>query len=448
MTTQQRISDALKKAADTRVFEMGSGILSRTGAIFKELFPERSAVIIADCNTWKTAGQAVLGQLTSSGVECGAFIFPDREFHADWAHLQQVESVLRSSGAVAVSVGSGTINDLCKLSSQHLGQSYLSVATAASVDGYSSFGASITFEGLKQTFECRAPIGIIADLDVIAKAPRDMTAAGYADLAAKIPCGAEWMIADLFGTEPILDAPWHMLQDVLDEILQKAEDIADGNPQAIGQLFMGLTLSGFAMQAARSSRPASCTDHLFSHYLDMTGHRYRGKLQSHGFQVAVGTLTMCALFDEFLKMDLSGLDVEACVKNWPSLEQEQRRALDIFKDFVNPRLGYEEITKKYSDPGQVRIQLQKVRDNWPELREKYRSQVYPFERMKRLFGIVGAPCCPEDIGLTREKLREMMPFVQLMRYRINLLDLAKRSGTFDTLVQRVFSKGGAWDCSL
>jgi len=352
--------------------------------------------------------------------------------------------VLGETGAIAISVGSGTINDLCKLASHHQGQSYLSVATAASVDGYSSFGASITFEGLKQTFECPAPMAIVADLDIIAKAPKEMTAAGYADLAAKIPCGAEWMIADLFGTEPIQDVPWHMLQDVLDEMLSDPEGVASGSPEAIGELFLGLTLSGFAMQAARSSRPASCTDHLFSHYLDMTGHKFNGKLQSHGFQVAIGTLTMCAFFDEFLKMDMTDIDVDACAEAWPSLESEQQRALDIFKDFVNPRLGYNEITKKYSTADKVREQLVKVRDNWPALKEKYRAQVYTFEKMQHLFRIVGAPCTPEEIGLSREKLLEMMPFVQLMRYRINLLDLAKRAGIFDALVQRVFGKGGAW----
>ena len=49
---------------------------------------------------------------------------------------------------------------------------------------------------------------------------------------------------------------------------------------------------------------------------------FKGKLQSHGFQVAIGTLTMCAVFDELFKLDLTKLDVEACVKAWPTLEQQ------------------------------------------------------------------------------------------------------------------------------
>ena len=443
-----RIENALRNATDTKVFELGENILDRIPAVFSSLFPGRDAVLIVDCNTWRVAGEKVFALMRGAGIPTTVFHIPDEHFHAEWKYIEMVDKVLDETGAVAVSVGSGVINDLCKLCSYHHGQSYLSVPTAASVDGYSSFGASISYKGLKQTFECPAPVAIVADVEVIATAPAKMTAAGYADLAAKNPCGAEWMIADLFGTEPIIPEAWHMLQDVLDEMLASAEGVAKGDLKAISLLFEGLTLSGFAMQAARSSRPASCTDHLFSHYLDMTGHTYKGELQSHGFQVAIGTLTMCAFFDEFLKFDLTKLDVDKCVAAWPSLEEEHARARKIFEGFVDPELGVRSIDVKYADKEGVREQLTKVRDQWPELRGKYRRQVYPFEKMQRLFRIVGAPADPSDIGLTRAQLLAIVPYTQLMRHRINLLDLAKRAGIYDELVGMVFGKGGAWDLSL
>ena len=442
MISQDYLDKALSLATDTKVFVMEDGALVKTPEVFKTCFPGRKAIIIADCNTWKAAGEKVFSYMRDAGIETLSFLIPDEHFHAEWPYVEMVEEQVRAAGAVAVAVGSGVINDLCKLSAHHLGQSYLCVPTAASVDGYSSFGASISYQGLKQTFECPAPLAIVADAGVIAAAPKIMTAAGYADLAAKIPCGAEWMIADLFGTEPIVPDAWHVLQDVLDDILSNPEGVAAGDKDAVSDLFVGLTLSGIAMQIARSSRPASCTDHLFSHYLDMTGHRYKGELQSHGFQVAIGTLTMCAFFDEFLKMDLSKLDVEKCVAAWPTLEQEQERSLEIFKDFVSPRLGYDSITAKYHDAATVRAQLTKVKEQWPELRAKYRAQVYTFDKMQRLFKTVGAPSDPADIGVSREQLKAMVPFTQLMRYRINLLDLAKRGMFYDELVEAVFA--GAW----
>jgi Glycerol dehydrogenase and related enzymes len=473
MDFKERIEKALQLATDTKVFEMGCGVSAMAPEVFKKWFPGRKAVIVADVNTWPVLGEKVYGLFTADGIDTSKYIIDKEEFHAEWKYVEMVDKLIEGdfiaakaleddenhiepdagksfvpsseSFAIAVSVGSGVINDLCKLASHHHSQSYLSLPTAASVDGYSSFGASISYQNSKQTFSCPAPLAIVADIDVIAAAPKEMTAAGYADLAAKIPAGAEWMIADLMGTEPIIPSAWHVLQDVLGDQLSNPAGTAAGDTQAVSDLFEGLTLSGIAMQNARSSRPASCCDHLFSHILDMTHHRFNGKLQSHGFQVAIGTLTMCAVFDEFLKMDLSKLDVDACVAAWPTLEQEQERALGIFKDFPAPKLGYVEITKKYNDAATVRKQLLKIKENWPEFREKLRAQVYSFDRMRSLMKAAGAPYEPSMIGLTRKDIRDMFPKVQLMRFRFNLLDLAKRGGFYDALVESVFAPGGGWD---
>ena len=445
MTSEERIAAALKVATDTKAFELGQGILGRVPVLFKEYFPGREAVLVADKNTWRVAGAEVFEALQAAGVKVQKFLFEEDEFHADWDHIETLDRVLDGTGAIAVSVGSGTINDLCKLCAHHHQQSYLTVPTAASVDGYTSFGASITYQNAKQTFECPAPVAVVADVDVIAAAPKEMTAAGYADLAAKVPAGAEWMIADIVDAEPIQPAAWHVLQDCLDDLLANPAGVAAGEPKAVADLFEGLILSGFAMQAARSSRPASCCDHLFSHILDMTHHRYQGKFVSHGFQVAIGTLTMCAVFDEFLKYGLSKLDVDACVAAWPSLEEEQARSLEIFKDFPAPKLGYENITKKYGDAATVRRELTAVRDNWPALRERIAGQIWSFDKMKEAFKIAGAPYEPEHIGITRADIQAMFPIVQLMRWRYNLLDLAKRGRFYDQLVSAVFAPGGGWE---
>lgn len=440
-----RIKEALALASDTKVFEFGEDILSLAPKLFNENFPDKNVLIVADRNTWKAAGEKVWKHMTGAGIECRKFIFPMEEFHADEKYADEIGIVLDVYPAIPVAVGSGVINDLCKLAALRHNVPYMVVATAASVDGYSSSGSAVTVDGAKVNIECHAPKVILADTKVLASAPKEMTAAGYADLAAKIPAGGEWMIADIFGTEPIVPEAWKMVYEILPEMISDPEGVAAGDPKALGILFAGLTLSGIAMQVAHSSRPASCSEHLYSHWLDMTGHTFKGKLQSHGFQVGVGTLTTCAFFDEFLKMDLSQLDVEACVEKWPSLEEEQNRAKEIFKDFPVPELGYTEITKKYNDKETVREQLTKVKENWGELKERLQKQVYSFKRMREMFRIVGAPIDPGDIGVTRQQMREMTDFVQLMRWRINLLDLAKRGQFYDELVNKVFAKGGAWE---
>jgi hypothetical protein len=39
----------------------------------------------------------------------------------------------------------------------------------------------------------------------------------------------------------------------------------------------------------------------------------------------------------------------------------------------------------------------------------------------------------------------MFPIVQLMRFRYNVLDLAKRGGFYDAIVEPVFAEGGSWE---
>lgn len=446
MTREERIRFALSIATDTKEFKMGRGVSEEVPEVFRKFFPGKGALIVADIHTYPALGKKVKILFEGKGIPVLEMVIEEEAFHAEWKYVQMVDAQLDAHpGYILVSVGSGVINDLCKLSSHHHGQSYLTLPTAASVDGYSSFGASITFEGAKQTFSCPAPVAIVADMDVIASAPKEMTAAGYADLAAKVPAGAEWMISDFVGTEPIHDAAWHVLQDHLDSFLSRPEAVAAGDIDAIADIFEGLTLSGFAMQAARSSRPASCCDHLFSHILDMTAHHYRGKLVSHGFQVAIGTLTMCAVFDELFKLDLTRLDVEACVAAWPTLEEEQQRGLALFKDFPVPMLGYNEITKKYAPAPVVRQELTKLRDNWPSFKKKLQGQVYTYQKMHDLLKAAGAPSSPQEIGLENQDIRDMFPLVQMMRFRYNVLDLAKRGCFYEKIVSPLFQQGGVYE---
>ena len=444
MTTKEKMDKALEAAGQTKGCEISQGATKRVPDLFRKFFPGEQPVVVTDPNTWKAAGEKLYDTLVEAGFDAKKYIMETP--YADWDNIEMVEGMLRETGCVPIAVGSGVINDLCKLSSHRVGKRYICFATAASADGYTASSASITKDGSKQTFLCPAPLCIVADVDVLCGAPAFLTVAGYGDLAAKVPSRCEWMIADIFGTEPIIPAAWDVLLEPLDELLDDPEGIAARKPEAVEKLFIGLSLSGIAQQIANSTRPVSCAEHLYSHYLDMIHHTFNGRGVLHGNKVAIGTLTMCAMFDEFFKMDLSKIDVDACVQAWPSKEEEIARATELFKNFPAPELGPESITKKWQSKEEVRKQLTYFKENWEEIKKKIQGQYYSFEKMKDLFTKAGAPTEPEQIGITRADLRKMTDYVQLMRWRINLFDLCKRAGLYDTLLDRVFGKGGAWEC--
>ena len=230
-----------------------------------------------------------------------------------------MQAVLAASQAIPVAVGTGTINDLTKLAAHRLGRPYMVVATAASMDGYTAYGASITYRESKQTFDCAAPRAVVADLDVIAAPPPGMNASGYADLLAKSVAGADWILADAAGEEPIEPATWATVQDSLPSWVDSPAGVARGDSGCLQRLVVGLLMSGFAMQRARSSRPASGAEHQFSHLWDMQHHTHNGAPPSHGFKVGIGTLASLALYEVLLRRDLERLDVDDAVAGWPSL---------------------------------------------------------------------------------------------------------------------------------
>ena len=321
------------------------------------------------------------------------------------------------------------------------------VATAASMDGYIAFGASITKDGCKTTFPCTAPIAVVADVDIISKAPADMTASGYADLFAKVPAGADWIIADALGIEPIDPVAFSIAQDGLQEALANPEGARAGRPEDIAKLMEGLLLGGFAMQAyPKSSRPASGADHQFSHLLNMQNFVMpNGKAPSHGFQVALGTLASLFFYRELLNTQMEEIDVEACVKAWPDLAEQEAEALKMFEGTDFPTLGATEVKAKYTDRDGLRQELTTFKEKWPETRQRLEKQIISVEETMRRLRLVGAPTVPEDIGLSRQSMRENVLLAQKIRRRYTILDQALRMCKLDEWTATLFGKGGMWE---
>lgn len=442
------IEMALERARDTKALEFGAGAMEKVPAMFRKLFPGKRAVVVADVNTYRVAGEAVDGYLRNSGVETESpFIFTDPDLFAEWSYIEQLEAFLKSRDVIAVAVGSGVINDLTKLVSSHLGRRYMIVGTAASMDGYTAYGASITYQGNKQTFDCPAPLGMVMDPAVAAKAPEGMSASGYGDLMAKIPAGADWIIADAVDSESIDPFAFSLVQKNLRSALSDPDAVAAGDVEATGKLADGLIMSGFAMQAMSSSRPASGTDHQFSHYWDMEGLCFNGKHVSHGFKVSIGTLVSTACLEYLLGVDFSSFDVEKAVEQWPEWDEMERRIRETFAGKPGHLArGLVESKGKYTDRDGVRIQLEAVKERWPELRGKIRNQIIPFNEVHDCLKRAGAPYEPEMIGVSREKLRSTFRAIPYMRNRFTGIDLIYRAGLMGEVEEWLFGKGGHYEC--
>lgn len=434
------IEEALARATDTKALLIADGAIDSVAQMFKDMFPGKRPIVVADTTTWDIAGRRVNELFEAAGLNPDKpHTFTDADMHAEWKYIEQLDKVLAATDAVGVAVGSGTINDLTKLSSAHNGRRYMTVATAASMDGYTAYGASITKDGAKQTFNCPAPLAVLADTDIIAAAPAEMTASGYADLFAKIPAGADWIISEELGVEPIDAFSWGLVQDSLKLALSDPDKIKSGDKEAIHRLIEGLIMSGFAMQAHQTSRPASGADHQFSHLWNMEHHTMAdGTMPSHGFQVSIGSLMSTALYEELFKEDIANLDIDACVAAWPSLEVAREKALELFRGTDFPTIGATETEAKYVDAAGLRAQLETLRANWPAIKERLQKQLIPLADARARLEAVGAPVEPEQIGIERSRLRDSVIRAQHIRRRFTILDIAVRTGMLDRWLDRIF----------
>ena len=455
------IEEILKETPDTKACRLGPGVTEQVAELFGELFPAaKRALVVDDVNTKRVAGDRVIALLKSAGIEVSEYtINPDGSwFHATYDKVEEVRDVIKAHlPVIPVAVGSGTINDLVKRGSEEAGVRYMVVGTAASMDGYTSSGAAVTKDGMKQTLPCRAPLGALVDSQVSAEAPREMTAAGYADLLAKIPAGADWILADALasalpetekhGCERIHSLAWKCVQGPLRESLANPRGVASGDEGEIRKLSEGLIMSAFAMQASGTSRPASGTEHQVSHYWEMEDLSFEGKPVSHGFKVGIGTLISTATIDFLIEQDLAILDVEAAVAKWPKTFAELAATFPAVYGNrpAHIRRAEGEMAKKYSTLDELRRELGFIKANWPELSAKLKLQIMPFGEVVANLKAVGAPCEPEMIGVSRAKFRETYLGVQYMRNRYFSIDLVSRLGLMDALLSRLFGSNGVWE---
>lgn len=441
------IERALSRSPDTREIEFGAGVIEQTGALFAKLFPGKSAQVIADGNTFAVAGATTLATLQHAGVNVlEPYVFPARPtLYGEYGNVVKVREILaRDPEAVACSIGSGTINDLAKLASGELGRPYMNVCTAASVDGYASFGASISRDGFKITRACPGPAGLIADTAIMATAPQRLTATGYGDLFEKIPAGADWMLADELDIEGIDADVWDLVQGNVHAALADPAGVRQNSAAAVGALAEGNILSGLAMQVAQSSRPASGAGHQFSHVWEMEGHGLDWEPPlSHGFKVAVGTVAALALWQEALSRDFARIDVDRVINRAPTdLEVEARVRMMHWPRVAEAAVPH--TVEKNLQDGALRQRLERIQQAWPKIRDRCAVQLMTPDEAAENLSAAGAPCHPETIKIGWDRFRLTHFQAQMIRPRYTVLDLLVDTGALTDVVNHLFSPEGYW----
>ena len=229
-------------------------------------------IVDIDGDNVKEAANALLKQ--EFEVEWMVLSEPDSIVHATPENAAKIQARFEGVDCV-VGVGSGTICDLCKYATYYFNHDnplpLVIVQTALSVNAFSDDSSVMLINGVKRTVHSRYPTILLIDLDIVAAAPAEMNVSGYGDLIATWTAPVDWYLGNVLGMgQNFHTAPSDMIRTQCERLLENSEKLAAGDAKVLWDLANVLTLSGLSMGLANESSPASGSEHVMSHPIDMS----------------------------------------------------------------------------------------------------------------------------------------------------------------------------------
>jgi glycerol-1-phosphate dehydrogenase [NAD(P)+] len=286
--------EKLKHMVFPRHVLVGTRALDRLGDTVSDLELDPTGVVVVDANTRRLVGDRVLRSLEGSG-------FVPHFYESTGATMKSVQACMRLGKKVGASwyigAGGGSVIDVAKLAAHQHGPAFVSAPTSASHDGICSGRASIKENRGSVSLEAKPPAAIVADTEIIAKAPYRMLAAGCADVISNLTAVLDWKLAHRLKAEEYSSFAAVLARTAAEQVVENTAIIRPGIEEACWLVVKSLVVSGVSMAVAGSSRPASGAEHLFGHAIDRLS---PGPM--HGEVVGVGSI---------LTMNLHGGDWES-----------------------------------------------------------------------------------------------------------------------------------------
>ncbi|MBR5046791.1 MAG: sn-glycerol-1-phosphate dehydrogenase [Eubacterium sp.] len=375
--------------------------------------------IVADINTWKAAGQAAAAVLEEAGIEYGKVILDYEEVVPDETVIGEILVAVTPGTDLILGVGSGTLNDLCKLISFRMGLDYIIYATAPSMDGFVSIGSALMLHHVKTTVDCHGPVAVIGDTDVLANAPMRLIAAGLGDTLGKYTCLLDWKMSRMINGEYYCEEVVDMVRTAISTVMEYSKKVQERDPEAIKAVTEALVLTGIAMSFVGNSRPASGCEHHFSHFWEMRALMHGKTPALHGTQVGVGTIVALKLYHMLAE---EAVDFDAALERVFDKEawiEEIHRCYEVAADGI---IAVEEASQK-NDIVKRDERIAYMKENWPQIQKTIEEDLPKTEEMEALLASLDAPVTPAAIDVDEEEVRDCVIYAKEVRPRFTILQM-------------------------
>jgi glycerol-1-phosphate dehydrogenase [NAD(P)+] len=258
---------------------VGHGVLDDLSAAVEDLYLSGRPLVVTSPTPDGLAGDRVRAQFDVAGtttIETASFDAVERV----------VDAAEEADAGYLIGLGGGKPIDTAKMASDRLGCGFVSVPTAASHDGIVSGRSSIPEGDTRHSVAADPPLAVVADTEILAEAPWELTTAGCADIISNYTAVKDWQLAHRLKNVEYSEYAGALSQMTAEMLVESSEAIKPGFEESAWLVAKALVSSGVAMSIAGSSRPASGAEHLISHQLD----RLVPGAALHGHQVGVAAI--------------------------------------------------------------------------------------------------------------------------------------------------------------
>jgi len=326
--------------APVECIEVSAGASEKVAEILKAY---NRIFMVADENTYEVAGKRVEELLKNAGKFSHKFILSNPAHPTD----ANVGRILIEAGIdrevydinamsdlpdYILAVGSGSVNDICRMVSYRLGLPYGVVGTAPSMDGYASVVAPLLVGKTKTVYQCSIARHIIIDTAICKDAPYELLTAGVGDMVGKYIAILDWELSAMHTGEYYCEKIANMVLDVTSKCIDEAYTLSERKADSIEKIVNGLITSGMGIAYSGSSRPASGTEHMIGQTWEIMDLESGKELQLHGHDVGAATFVAISMYKK-LYNETDDIEIKKLIEKYlPAFD----RILDLQKTLKLP----------------------------------------------------------------------------------------------------------------
>ena len=387
-----------------RDVQIGSGLVHSVGEILQKNGFSKHILLVADEHTLKAA-DGIVESLKEFQVDY--HVYPDLRV-AEMRHVEEIEALVKGRDISILSVGTGSINDPCRLAAARQHKKLCIFATAPSMDGFASYSSPIVSKGFKASYPAKSPEVIIGDTKILANAPAYLKSAGFGDMIAKYVALIDWKISSILTGEIYCDRVAKLTRDAVDVLMSMADSVTVNNEETAGKIFEALLMTGIGMSFTQNSRPASGSEHIIAHLLECIQLRDGIIPNFHGEDVGVCTLEMLKYYN--LLAAHAQIRAHRETVDWQDVLDFYGEMQDDVKVLNFPTTVTDEV-----DPKELEAK-------WPQIREIIGS-VPSYEVCRDAMIRAGCKITVADIGKPQKLFDDCVKYSPYMRRRLTLLRL-------------------------